>query len=51
MIEYESTSQAVPTNYSFRQATPVSVTEEVAITTDVQADGEEEDEVVDSDEE
>lgn len=60
MIEYESTSQAVPSNYAFRQATPVSVTEEVVITAEdvvitaeetVVNDEEEEDEIVDSDEE
>lgn len=52
MIEYESTSQAVPSNYSFRQATPVTVTEEVKISTEAQEDGgDEEDEIVDSDEE
>jgi hypothetical protein len=53
MIEYESTSQAVPTNYSFRQATPVSITEDVVINSDETTvnEDDENDEIVDSDEE
>lgn len=48
MIEFESTDQAVKTDYSFREATPVSVTEPVMIGRG--GDSEEEDEIVDSDE-
>ena len=53
MIEYESSSQAVPTNYAFRNATPVSSTEEVSFshTTENDEDNDEDDdEIVDSDE-
>lgn len=49
MIEYESSSQAVPANYAFRNATPVSSTEEIAITSETHKDNDE-DEIVDSDE-
>ena len=56
MIEYESTSQAVPTNYAFRQATPVTITEEVKISAENNGDNNgdndnDEDEIVDSDDE
>lgn len=52
MIEYESSSQAVPTNYAFRNATPVSATEEISITPKVSTDNNDvdDDEIVDSDE-
>jgi hypothetical protein len=55
MIEYESSSQAVLTNYAFRNATPVSSTEEVSFShttenNDDDDDDEDDDEIVDSDE-
>jgi hypothetical protein len=52
MIEYENTSQAVPTNYVFRNTTPVGSKEEVSFSLTNEKDeneNEEDDEIVDSD--